>query len=644
MDRIIAAILSVLMSSQRLSNLVRLVNYYVIFESSRRKAKHIPPSGCICKTDTAPSLAAQYFDDFNQASFYTSNFVVAKNVAMALRTIAKARLVSSLTQQARRLQSTNLPPVFNEPVVEYFPGTEERAKLLEACHEVKSNTVDVPCVVNGEAILTGDVVPQLMPSDHGTVIANVHQATPEIIRDAIKGALAAQAQWERTPFENRAAVFLRAADLLSTEFRYKALATTMMGQGKTAQQAEIDAVAEAADFFRFGVHYANEILAQQPEHHAQHVWNRLDYRALEGFVAAVPPFNFTAIGANLGSCPAIMGNVILWKPSNTAALSNHVIFEILREAGMPDGVMQFVPSDGPTFGNTCLADPNLAAINFTGSTKTFDLLWRQVGDNLSKYKTYPRMIGECGGKNYHWVHPSADLNNVIHGTIRSAFEYQGQKCSACSRVYLPESLWDEFQSTMLKEMADIKMGQPDDFEAFMTAVIDKTSFDKITGYLDHAKQSDEFEVLSGGNADDSKGYFVEPTLIRTSNPHSKLMEEEIFGPVVTAYVYKDDEWESTLDLVNNTSPYGLTGSVYAKDRYVITKALEALRHTAGNIYINAKSTGSVVGQQPFGGARRSGTNDKAGASNYLLRFTSIQSAKECLTNVDDWRYAHMSNE
>eukprot|EP00045_Choanoeca_perplexa_P015434 m.193760 g.193760 ORF g.193760 m.193760 type:complete len:565 (-) comp16988_c0_seq1:1774-3468(-) len=563
---------------------------------------------------------------------------------MAFRALSHLRHANTSSVPLLRRYSSNLPPVFNEPVVEYYPNTPERAALLEACNEVKNNTVEVPCVVNGEEVFTGNVVPQVMPSDHGTVIANVHHADEKTIQAAIQGALAAQNQWANTSWENRAAVFLRAADLLSTEFRNRALATTMIGQGKTAYQAEIDAVAEAADFFRFGVHYGNEILAQQPEHHSAHVWNRLEYRPLEGFVAAVPPFNFTAIGANLGSCPAIMGNVVLWKPSDTAALSNYVIFQILREAGIPDGVIQFLPSNGPLFGNTCLASKDLAAINFTGSTKTFDLLWRQVGENLDKYRTYPRMIGECGGKNYHWVHPSADLDNVLHGTIRSAFEYQGQKCSACSRIYIPESLWEEFKAKMVTEMAQIKVSEPDDFEAFMTAVIDRTSFDKISGYIQHAKDHpEEFEIISGGNCDDSKGYFIEPTFVRSNDPHSKLMEEEIFGPVVTAYVYKDEDWEKTLTLVDETSPYGLTGSIYAHDRYVITQALEKLRNSAGNIYINAKSTGSVVGQQPFGGARRSGTNDKAGASNYLLRFTSIQSAKECLTNLSDWKYDHMTN-
>jgi len=547
-------------------------------------------------------------------------------------------------QQVRAL-GNGLPPVYNEPVWDYVKGVDDdnRANIREACQVVRNETVDIPCVINGEEIYSGNTVDQLAPSQHELTIARIHHADEAMIKRAIDGAVEARKEWELMPWEHRAAVFLRAADMLTTEYRFRALATTMIGQGKNVYQAEIDAAAEAADFFRFGVHYANEILHQQPEHHAAHVWNRLTYRALEGFVAAVPPFNFTAIGANLGACPAIMGNSVLWKPTETAALSNFTIFQILREAGIPDGVIQFVPSYGPTFGDTVAADPRLAAINFTGSTKTFDHLTQLVASRVSTYNTYPRLIGECGGKNFHWLHESADVEDTVNGTIRSAFEYQGQKCSACSRVYVPRSLWPEYKAGMIEALKELRVGQPDEFSSFMTAVIDEKSFDKISGYIEHARQSDDYEILFGGECDKSTGYFIQPTMIQTTDPKSRLMQEEIFGPVVTAYVYEDEDWESCLQTVNETSPYGLTGAVYARDRSVIDTSLRVLHHAAGNIYINAKSTGSVVGQQPFGGARRSGTNDKAGAANYLLRFTSIQSAKECLYRLPDWRYEYMED-
>ena len=378
---------------------------------------------------------------------------------------------------------------------------------------------------------------------HAYTLTHIHTHShthSHTINVTAQSALSAREAWEALDFEHRAAVFLKAADLLSTSYRDEVLAATMIGQGKTMIQAEIDAAAEAADFYRFGVKFANEIYGEQPRHHSKFVWNRVEHRGLEGFVAGIPPFNFTAIGANLGATPALMGNVVLWKPSDTAALSNYVVFKALREAGMPDGVVNFVPADGPTFGQHILSSPDLAAISFTGSTKTFNTLWKGVADNLDKYKTYPRLVGECGGKNFHFVHNTAQLDNAVYGTIRSAFEYQGQKCSACSRLYVPESMWPEFRDKMVSCMNDIKVGEPDDFTSFMTAVIDENSFKKITSYIDYAKESPEMEILAGGNADMSKGYFVEPTFVQTTNPKSKLMEEEIFGPVVTAYVYPDE--------------------------------------------------------------------------------------------------------
>ncbi|EGD79871.1 aldehyde dehydrogenase 4 family [Salpingoeca rosetta] len=566
------------------------------------------------------------------------------STAMAAVRQTAPRAASALAASVSRRplsHTTVLPPISNEPVREYPPESEERMELLAACARVRSETVDIPCVINGKEVFTGNTIEQRACSDHQHAVARVHLASPELIQEAIDTSLSVREEWEQLDFEHRAAVFLKAADLLSTKFRNEVLAATMIGQGKNMFQAEIDAAAEAADFYRFGVKYANEIYAEQPAHHAQHVWNRVEYRGLEGFVAGIPPFNFTAIGANLGATPAIMGNVVLWKPSENAALSNYVVFKALREAGLPDGVVNFVPAAGPTFGDKIVSSPDLAAISFTGSTRTFNTLWKGVADNLDKYKTYPRLVGECGGKNFHYVHNTADLDNAVYSTIRSAFEYQGQKCSACSRLYVPESMWPEFRDRMLDCMRDIQVGEPDDFKTFMTAVIDEKAFDKIVSYINYAKESSEMEVLAGGEADKSVGWFVQPTLVQSTNPHSKLMEEEIFGPVITAYVYPDDQWEETLDLVNKTSPYGLTGSIFSADRSVIDTGLKKLRHAAGNIYINAKSTGSVVGQQPFGGARRSGTNDKAGASSYLARFTSMQAAKECLLYLDDWKYDHM---
>eukprot|EP00049_Salpingoeca_infusionum_P010126 m.171396 g.171396 ORF g.171396 m.171396 type:complete len:573 (+) comp14550_c0_seq2:661-2379(+) len=535
-----------------------------------------------------------------------------------------------------------LPPSFNEPVKDYPKGSPARDSLLQECERVRSEVVDIPVVIGGKEYFTGDVVEQRMPTDHGVTIARVHHANRELIEQGIESAVSSRREWEMMDWVHRAAVFLKAADIMTSIKRDRIIATTMLGQGKTAFQAEIDAAAETADFFRFAAHAVQENIAVQPKHHSPMVWNRMEYRALEGFIAGIPPFNFTAIGANLGATPAIMGNVVLWKPSDTAALSNYEMFKIMREAGIPDGVINFVPAQGPLFGEVTLSHRDLAAVNFTGSTQTFNHIWKTVANNLEHFRTYPRVIGECGGKNFHFVHPSADVANVVANTVRSAFEYQGQKCSACSRVYVPRSMWQEFKDGMLSAMKDIRMGQPDDFSSFVTAVIDDKAFKKISGFVDFANQSSDVEVLAGGSYDDSRGYFVEPTFVRVDDPRNKLMEEEIFGPVLTAYVYDDDcDLNEMLELVDSTSPYGLTGAIFASDRSVVESSMRGLRHAAGNIYINVKSTGSVVGQQPFGGARRSGTNDKAGASSYLLRFTSVQSIKECLATTPDWKYPHM---
>ncbi|CAI7991044.1 Delta-1-pyrroline-5-carboxylate dehydrogenase, mitochondrial [Geodia barretti] len=427
------------------------------------------------------------------------------------------------------------------------------------------------------------------------------------------------------------------ADLISTKYRYQVIATTMLGQGKTVLQAEIDSTCETIDFFRFAVKQGLD-LQGQPSVHSPRIWNRLEYRALEGFIASISPFNFTAIGANLGATPTLMGNATLWKPSDTAMLSNWTMFKILREAGLPPGVVNFVPAPGPLFGDTVTDSPDLAGVSFTGSSTTFKHLWKLTGKKLDTYKTFPRIVGECGGKNYHFVHPSADVDNVVFCSVRGAFEYCGQKCSATSRMYVPESLWTEIRDKMVAITKEIRVGSPEDFRNFIAAVIDAKSFQKISGYLDYANSSDELTLLAGGSADDSVGYFVQPTIYQTTNPRNKLMQEEIFGPVLTVYVYPDSEAEEMLEVVNSTSVYGLTGAVFSNDRYFILKAMSVLRHSAGNFYINDKSTGSVVGQQPFGGSRGSGTNDKAGAVSYLQKWVSPMSVKEATAPCTEWSY------
>ncbi|GBC09769.1 hypothetical protein RclHR1_00910019 [Rhizophagus clarus] len=537
------------------------------------------------------------------------------------------------------LGTWKLPEINNEPMRNYEPGSADRTKLQAALKELKAQApFEIPLFVNGEKISTGKFQEQKIPSDHKTILAKAHEADTSIVEKAIKGALKAQSIWETYPFSDRSAIFLKAADLAAGKYRYKLLAATMLGQGKNTWQAEIDAAAELIDFWRFNVKYAHELYQQQPSKNSPGVWNRVEYRPLEGFVYAITPFNFTAIGGNLPSAPALMGNVVLWKPSPGALLSNWIIMEILREAGLPDGVIQFIPGPAENITETIFKSPDFSSLHFTGSTAVFKKLWKDIGNNINIYKSYPRIVGETGGKNFHLLHKSANVQNAVSQTVRGAFEYQGQKCSACSRVYVPDSLWDEFRELLLQKHSNIKVGSPDEFSNFMGAVIHEASFEKIKGYIDWAAKDADSEIIAGGNYDKSKGYFVEPTVIVTKNPRSKTMVEEIFGPVLTIYVYKADEYEEVFDLVNTTTDYALTGSIFSEDRSAIITAANKLRHSSGNFYINDKSTGAIVGQQPFGGSRSSGTNDKAGSPSLLYRFVSMRTIKENFINIEDHLY------
>ncbi|CAJ0762519.1 15054_t:CDS:2 [Entrophospora sp. SA101] len=531
------------------------------------------------------------------------------------------------------LGTFKIPEIHNEPLRSYQPGSVDRAKLIEALDELKSQVpIEIPH-------FTGHIQEQRIPTDHATVLAKTHEANPELINQAIEGALIAKKNtWEALSFTDRAAIFLKAADLVANKYRYKLMAATMLGQGKNAWQAEIDAAAELIDFWRFNCQYAQEIYQQQPPKNSPGVWNRLEYRPLEGFVYAVTPFNFTAIGANLAGAPALMGNVVLWKPSPNAVLSNWIVLEILREAGLPDGVIQWIPGQPVEITQQVLKSPEFASLHFTGSTFVFKHLWKEIGNNIDIYKSYPRIVGETGGKNYHLVHKSANVPNAVHQTIRAAFEYQGQKCSACSRAYIPDTLWEQFSKLLLSEIDKIKVGPVEDFTNFMSAVIHKNSFEKIKGYIEGSKLNPENEIIKGGTYNDSKGYYIHPTVILTKNPKSPTMVEEIFGPVLTIYVYKSDEYEQILDLANETTSYALTGAIFAQDRSAIAKAENKLRYASGNFYINDKATGAIVGQQPFGGARGSGTNDKAGSLTLLYRFVSMRTIKENFINIDNFFY------
>ncbi|CAH2318397.1 delta-1-pyrroline-5-carboxylate dehydrogenase, mitochondrial [Pelobates cultripes] len=531
--------------------------------------------------------------------------------------------------------------VKNEPILEFKHGSTERDALQKALHELKDKMEEIPCVVGGEAVWTKDVRFQVSPFKHSHKVAKYCYADEDLLNKAIDSALSARKEWDLRPAEDRAQIFFKAADLLSGPQRAEILAKTMVGQGKTVVQAEIDAAAELIDFFRFNAKYSLDLQHEQPISVPVST-NTLVYRGLEGFVAAVSPFNFTAIGGNLAGAPALMGNVVLWKPSDTAILSSYAVYKVLLDAGLPPNIIQFVPADGPVFGNTITTSEHLCGINFTGSVPTFKNLWKQVGENLDRYRTFPRLSGECGGKNFHFVHKSADIKSTVNGAIRSAFEYGGQKCSACSRLYVPDSLWPEIKGRLLEEHRKIKVGNPaEDFSTFFSAVIDEKAFRRIQGWIKHAETSPSLTILAGGKCDDKLGYFIEPTIIESKDPKEKIMSEEIFGPVLAVYVYPENQYREILHLIDSTSPYSLTGAVFAQDKNVIDEATRLLRNAAGNFYINDKSTGAIVAQQPFGGARASGTNDKPGGRHYILRWTSPQVIKETHVPLNEWTYPYM---
>jgi 1-pyrroline-5-carboxylate dehydrogenase len=533
-----------------------------------------------------------------------------------------------------------IPPPVNEPVLSYAPGSPERAALKKRLDEMLAETVDIPLVIGGQRIKTGRTAQAVCPFDHGHVLAIFHQAGQDEVNAAIAASQQAWSEWSEMAWEDRLAIFLKAADLLAGPWRATLNGATMAGQAKTAIQAEIDSACELIDFWRFNAHFVEQIYSNQPIS-PRGFWNRLEFRPLEGFVFAVTPFNFTAIGGNLPTAPAMLGNTVVWKPASTAVLSSYYTLRILEEAGLPPGVINFVPGRGAEVGDPVLRSPHLAGIHFTGSTGTFNNMWRTIADNVDKYKTYPRIVGETGGKDFVFAHPSADPAALVTALVRGSFEYQGQKCSAASRAYVPRSLWPQVSQGLKEGVGSLTMGSPLDFRNFMSAVIDSNSFRTITAAIERAKAADSCEILAGGGFDDSKGYFIEPTVIVTSDPRYETMEVELFGPVLTVYVYEDAALAEAVALCDSTSPYALTGAIFAQDRRAIAELQKGLRHAAGNFYINDKPTGAVVGQQPFGGARSSGTNDKAGSIFNLLRWTSQRSIKETFVPPTDHRYPHM---
>lgn len=537
----------------------------------------------------------------------------------------------------------SVPKAYNEPILSYKPGSPERSEIKAMLSKMKSEEIEIYMTIGGKKITTGEKVAIHPPHELNHTLGYYHKGGEQHVKMAIDAALEARKTWHNMPWEERASIFLRAADLISGPYRAKINAATMLAQSKTIFQAEIDAACELADFFRFNVQYMTEIYSQQPSS-AKGIWDRLEYRPLEGFVYALTPFNFTSIAGNLPGAPALMGNVVVWKCSNTQVYSANVIMEIFEKAGMPDGVINLVFVSGPVAGKTVMEHPDFAGFHFTGSTGVFQHIWRTIGSNISKYKTYPRIVGETGGKDFVMVHPSADADPVVTALVRGAFEFQGQKCSAASRAYIPVSMWKEVKEKLTAEIKTIKMGNPEDFSNFMTAVIDEASFEKLSVFIDNAKKDSDAEVIIGGEYDKSEGYFIQPTVIVTSNPHYVTMEEELFGPVLTIYVYEDDKYEETLEILDNTSPYALTGAVFARDRYAVNLATKKLVHAAGNFYINDKPTGAVVGQQPFGGSRASGTNDKAGSSLNLLRWVSPRTIKETFVPPVNYRYPFMDAE
>ena len=531
----------------------------------------------------------------------------------------------------------------NEPVKSYAPGSAERKELREKLEELKSQVIEIPLIIGGKEVRTGDMGTVVMPTNHGHVLATYHKAGPKEVEMAIEAALKAHEAWSSMAWQERASITLKIAELLAGKYRSLINASTMLGQGKNPFQAEIDSACETIDFLRFNAEYASFIYAQQPNS-APGIINRLEFRPLEGFVFALSPFNFTSIASNLNLAPVLMGNVTVWKPSSTAIYSNYMLMQIFQEAGVPDGVINFIPGKGSTIGNVVFNHKDLAGVHFTGSTNTFQHFWKIIGNNIKKFKSYPRIVGETGGKDFIFAHENTNTRMLATAITRGAFEYQGQKCSAASRAYIPESIWEEVKGFLAEDLQSIKMGDVTEFDNFVNAVIDEAAFDSIASYIDAARQSDVAEVIMGGKCDKSEGYFIEPTVILTTDPHFVTMEEEIFGPVLTVYVYPNDKFEETLDLCNTTSPYALTGAIFSQDREVINLMTQKLRYAAGNFYINDKPTGAVVDQQPFGGARGSGTNDKAGSYLNLIRWTSPRTIKETFDAPLDYRYPFLSNE
>jgi 1-pyrroline-5-carboxylate dehydrogenase len=533
-----------------------------------------------------------------------------------------------------------LPEAYNEPARKYLPGSPERAALKAELERQFALEVEVPLIIGGKEVRTGKIQKMVCPHDHQHVLGYYHEAGEPEIRQAIEAALKAKKAWENTPWEDRAAIFHKIASLVSDQHRYRLNAATMLNQSKNAHQAEIDSACETADFFRYNVTFMEQIYGNQPISNAN-TWNRVHYRALEGFIFAVTPFNFTAIAANLPSAPAIMGNTVVWKPASTSVLSNYYLMQIYQEAGLPDGVINFIPGRGSLMSRIILDHESFAGLHFTGSTGVFNSMWKTVSDNLGRFKIYPRLVGETGGKDYIFVHASADLEEAATAIVRAAFDYQGQKCSACSRVYAPKSRWEELRHLVLGMVEQIRMGDVRDFRNFMNAVIDEPAFDATMKYIEAARNSSEAEIIAGGRGDKSQGYFIEPTIVLTTNPHFLTMEEEIFAPVLTVYVYPEDQLDETIRTLDATSPYALTGAIFARDRYVINQLTDALADSAGNFYINDKCSGAVVGHQPFGGARASGTNDKAGSFLNLIRWTSPRTIKECFAPPRGFTYPFM---
>ncbi|HLF55440.1 MAG TPA: L-glutamate gamma-semialdehyde dehydrogenase [Thermoanaerobaculia bacterium] len=536
-----------------------------------------------------------------------------------------------------------IPAPVNEPVLTYAPGSAERASLKRRLAEMLAERIEIPVVVGGREIRTGKTIDQVCPHDHRHVLAHAHQAGPREVEQAIAEARDAWHEWSEMPWEARAAVFLKAADLLAGPWRDTVNAATMLGQSKNSFQAEIDAAAELCDFWRFNTHFLQQLYADQPLS-VRGIWDQIEYRALEGFVFAVTPFNFTSIGGNLPTAPALMGNTVLWKPASTSILSNYYLLRLLEAAGLPPGVINFVPGRGASVGDPVFASPELAGLHFTGSTSTFQGMWSTIAGNLSSYKGYPRIVGETGGKDFVFAHPSADPRALVVALVRGSFEYQGQKCSAASRAYVPKSLWKRVAEDLRAEVAALRMGPPTDFRNFVCAVIDEASFDKTVGYIEHARNAPDAEIICGGGGDKSTGYYVEPTVVRAGDPRFELMREEIFAPVLTVHVYDDAELDHALELCDTTTPYALTGAVFAQDRAEIVRMTKRLRHAAGNFYVNDKPTGAVVGQQPFGGARASGTNDKAGSLWNLVRWVSMRSIKENFVPPTSVAYPHQAEE